>query len=124
MSDPPQSGTHDRIITLIGWARGGVVFDAALAQRLGEVLLEAHYGSEELERQRPLIATDKGDYWRVVGSWNRDRKIDGTGAFYASIKKFDGGVLDFGTDYIIHPPPDARRLIEAHLRRQKSAKKE
>jgi len=52
--------------------RGGIIYDAEMARRFGEILLEAHYSKEELAelaRQRPLIAEDKGAYWRVIGIW-------------------------------------------------------
>lgn len=70
------------MIEIIKMARGGVIYDSELAKRLGELLLEAHYGKSELDRQRPLIVEDKGDCWRLEGSWNRDRKIEGNGAFF------------------------------------------
>ena len=51
-------------------SRGGVVCEPQLACAIGALLLECHYGIEELTRQQPLTATDKGDFWRVEGSWN------------------------------------------------------
>jgi len=101
------------MLKLIEMARGGVVYDAHVATRLGELLLEAHYGASELERQRPLIAVDKGEYWRVEGSWNRDRKLEGIGSFFLSVRKHDGAVLDLGVWGVIHPHPDILPLLSA-----------
>jgi len=101
-------------------ARGGVVFSSELAQRLAETLCEAHYGNEGLARQKPLIVTDKGTYWRVEGSWNRDGKIEGPGAFFVSIEKYDGRVTDFGALYRIHAHPSVVPLIQDHLKRKKA----
>lgn len=119
MSDDPLPHSPGRILDLLKMTRGGVVHDAAIAQRLGELLLEAHYGKEELARQRPLIITDKGDYWQVDGSWNRDRKIEGKGAFFMCVQKYDGRVMDFGIWGVIHPDPSAKAIIEAQMRDKK-----
>jgi len=75
-------------------ANGGMVFDAALACAIGALLLERHYSADELARQKPLIATDNGDSWRVEGSRNRD--YDQEGPFFMTIEKFDGRITDFG----------------------------
>jgi hypothetical protein len=105
---------------MIELTRGGIVFDADLAIRIGELLCEAHYGADSLERQRPLTALDKGSYWRVEGSWNRDRKIDGIGAFHLSMDKRDGRVTRFGLDFVYHADPSVIPLIKQHLAQKKS----
>ena len=95
--------------------RGGIIYDAEMARRFGEILLEAHYSKEELAelaRQRPLIAEDKGAYWRVEGSWNRDRKIEGLGSFFLSVAKYDARVLDIGIWGILHTPPEVQAYLE------------
>jgi hypothetical protein len=79
---------------------------------VGELLLERHYGDHQLERQRPLAATDMGDHWRVEGSWNRDGQHEGFGPFFLSIAKFDGRVSDFGVLGAYHPDPAAIALIK------------
>jgi hypothetical protein len=98
------------MVMLIQMAKGGVVFTSELARSLAESLLEAHYGSDELERQRPLLIMDNGNHWRVEGSWNRGQKIPGSGAFFLSIQKSDGRVIDLGRWFIpparpSSPPP-------------------
>jgi len=76
--------------------RGGVVCDAELACAIGALLLQRHYGSDELARQEPLTAVDKGNSWRVEGARNRDYRIEGDGPFFMTIAKFDGRITDFG----------------------------
>lgn len=67
-----------------------------LAIKIAEVLCEAGYGKNEVDRQRPFVATDKETYWRVEGSLNRDGEIAGSGHFYVSIEKFNCRVTEFG----------------------------
>ena len=97
-----------------------LIRDPEIARRLGEVLLEAHYGQEEVVSQRPLIVTDKGDYWQVDGSFNRDRKTEGSGSFFMSVQKRDGRVTDIDVPYIYRPHPEAMAIIETDLRRKKA----
>jgi hypothetical protein len=112
------------MLDLIEMARGGLVFDPGVARRIGELLLEAHYGTAELERQRPLIVTDKGDQWQIDGSWNRDQKIEGKGPFFMSMRKFDGRVLDFGVWGVIHMDPKVKAMLEAHARQARANRTE
>src|SRR5258708_1097356 len=99
----------------------GIIFDSGLAQRLAELLLAAHYGNTEVERQRPLMTIDNGDHWHIEGSWNRDRKIEGKGPFFMSVQKHDGRVTDFGLWGVIHPEPRAKAAVERELRRRTEA---
>ena len=117
-SKPAKFEPYSRTVDVINWAHGGVVSDADLARGLGEVLLEYHLGKDELSRQRPLVVTDKDDFWRVEGSWNRDNKLEGNGPFFLSIYKFDGRVVDIGTSMVLHPHPDVAKIIEEHRPRQ------
>ncbi len=110
--------SDNSVLTSVG-SRGGIVFDAKLAQQLGELLLEAHYDKEQRVRQRPLIVIDKGKRWQVDGSWNRDRKIEGDGAFFMSVQKDDGRLTDFGVWGVFHPAPEVLAIIEAHRREKK-----
>jgi NTF2 fold immunity protein len=100
--------------------RGGIVFSSDLAQKVAELLCEAHYGAEELARQRPFSATDKETYWRVEGSWNRDGKSEGAGAFFVSIDKYDGRVTDFGQWFPYRAHPSVVPIIKQHLMSKKS----
>jgi NTF2 fold immunity protein of polymorphic toxin system component len=100
--------------------RGGIVFSSDLAQKLAEVLCEAHYGERQLVRQKPLSVTDKDTFWRVEGNWNRDGKLDGPGAFFVSIDKYDGRVTDFGQLYPYRAHPSVVPTIKQHLKRKKS----
>lgn len=100
--------------------RGGIVFSRDLAQKLAEVLCEAHYGERQLARQKPLSVTDKDTYWRVEGNWNRDGKLDGPGAFFVSIDKYDGRVTDFGQLYPYRAHPSVVPIIKQHLKTKES----
>ena len=99
-------------------ASGGIVPSSDAACCVAEALIDVHFGKAEVEAQRPLVATDKGDYWRVEGSRNRDRKVEGAGWFFMSIKKFDGRLTDFGRYGIFHPHPSVVPLIDEALRRK------
>lgn len=70
-SEKPFSVTPGETMLFLHQMRGGVIFDADVAVKIGELLCKAHYGKGELERQKPLSAVDKSTYWRVEGSWNR-----------------------------------------------------
>jgi len=76
--------------------QGGLIRTAELAVQIAEALCAAHYGKDELEQQKPLLAIDKENRWRVEGSFNRDGKIVGGGNFFLSIEKYDGRVTDIG----------------------------
>lgn len=118
LSDTVDPTAPTGMLRLINMARGGVVFDVELARRLGELLLEAHYGKAQLERQQPLMVIDKGEYWQLGGSWNRDRKIAGHGAFFMSVQKFDGRVSEIGVWAIARPNPPVQPVTEAQLRQR------
>lgn len=74
---PPSEGSMVHLYEM----NGGVVPRAEVAIKIAEALCEAHLGAAKLERQRPFTAEDKGGYWRVEGSWNRDGKIEGPAEF-------------------------------------------
>ena len=103
--------------------RGGVVFDRDLALRIAELLCEAHYGREELDRQKPLSLIDKDNYWRVEGSLNRDGKVEGPGEFVVSIEKYDGRVTDFGLCYRYHAHPSVVPMLQKHLEQHAAREK-
>lgn len=107
------------MVWLTNAAHGALISSADAACRLAEVLLEAHYGKAQVERQRPLRASDKGDYWRVDGSQSLTGKQEGLGPFFMSIKKYDGAVTDFGVYYDYKPHPSVQPLIEEARRKQK-----
>jgi|HubBroStandDraft_2_1064218.scaffolds.fasta_scaffold1600992_1 hypothetical protein len=88
--------SHTTMMLLHKINRGGVVDDAQLACDIGTLLCKQHYGLPEATRQQPLKATDQGDSWRVEGIWNREYKLNDTGPFFMTIKKFDGQITDLG----------------------------
>jgi hypothetical protein len=102
--------------------QGGLIRTAELAVQIAEALCEAHYGRDELVQQRPLIAADKGEHWRVEGSDNRDGKIAGRGNFFLSIEKYDGRVIDIGM-WLRNPEGDAflKELMAVKTPEEKNA---
>lgn len=116
----PRRGDEERMVTFVNMIRGGVVFDAGLAIKFAEVLCAAHYGEEEVARQRPFTAEDKGTFWRVEGSCNRDGKEDPLSSFfYLSIDKYDGRVTDIGQWATLKPDPRAMEILKASLPNKK-----
>ena len=99
-----------------------LIDSAALASRYGELLWKAHHGEEECHIQQPFTAIDKGDHWQVDGSRNRDRKVEGLGAFFMSVNKRDGRVADFGSWYSLHTPPEVQAILKAAQRRKDDSK--
>jgi hypothetical protein len=89
-----RSNSDACMLLLNSIGRGGLIYTAELAEKIGEVLCEAHYG--DLSRQMPLSVVDKETYWRVEGNWNRHGKLDGPGPFYISIAKDDSRITAIG----------------------------
>ena len=110
----PQQNASRLLLTK--FARGGIIYDAEIARKFGEIVLEAQYSRDELLRQQPLIVEDKGAYWRIEGSWNRDRKIEGMGEFFLSVAKYDARVLDVGVWGVFQTPPEIEARIKDHMR--------
>jgi len=81
-------------LLLTSIARGGVVFSADTAVKIGELYCETHY--DDLQLQAPLAAIDKETYWRVEGRWNSESKASGAGQFFISIEKYDARVTEIG----------------------------
>ncbi|HEY3919459.1 MAG TPA: NTF2 fold immunity protein [Stellaceae bacterium] len=102
--------------------QGGLVNTAELAVGIAALLCEAHYGKETLERQKRLVAADKGSYWCVEGSLHRDGKVQGRGHFFASIEKYDARVTDVGCYGRLGAESDAfvQRLVAAKTPEEKS----
>lgn len=90
--EPDRSAAGMLLLTSL--ARGGVVSSGDLAEEIGKVLCDAHYG--DLSRQLPLTVADKNSFWRVEGNWNRDGRARGPGPFFISIEKYDGRITEMG----------------------------
>jgi hypothetical protein len=114
-TEPFAVASGEMMLSMTKMARGGVVFSGELAREFAELLCQAHYGNEELARQKPLSVSDKGNYWRVEGNWNRDGQADGPGAFFVSIEKFNGRVTDFGKLFSYHAHPSVVSSIKRQL---------
>ncbi len=48
---------------------GGVIVHSEMAVKLAEIFLAYTYDFEQLDRQRPLVATEHDGKWRVEGSY-------------------------------------------------------
>ncbi|HUK06894.1 MAG TPA: NTF2 fold immunity protein [Stellaceae bacterium] len=101
---------------------GGLVFSSDLAEKIAELLFEAHYGKEELARQRPLLVRDKDTYWRIEGSWNREGKINGRAELFVSIDKYNGRVTNFGGYARLQPHPSVVPILQQHFENLKGKK--
>jgi hypothetical protein len=116
----PREPGSSSMVWFTNITHGGMIPNAELACQLGALLLAAHYGKDELELQRPLTATDKGDCWQVDGSRSRGSAAQGRGPFHLTIRKYDGRITEINVDYEIQPHPSVQPIIDEHLRQKKS----
>ena len=85
----------------------------AAAERFASAVLENSAGKEELSRQSPLIVDDKGVTWRVRGSGNANRAIEGPGPFELEVQKRDARVLDMWFGWVLNTLPEVQALLRA-----------
>ncbi len=85
----------------------------AVAIKIGELLCEALYS--DLSKQRPLMAIDKGSFWRVEGNRNRDGTEEGPAKFFLSIDKSDGRVTAVGETLLLDPHPSIVSILDKHF---------
>jgi len=95
---------EDLNILLKYLVEGGVLKDGELARKLATVLIEHHYGADELRQQQPLNLTDEGENWLVKGSARRRK--DDLSAMVVRLSKRDGRLINFHQIYHITPSPD------------------
>lgn len=82
-----------------------LLHDPAVAEKFGSAVLANAAGESELRRQLPLMVEDKEEFWRVRGSGNAARAIEGPGPFLLEVQKRDARVLDLWFEWIlIHRP--------------------
>jgi hypothetical protein len=96
---------------------GCLVSSPEMASQLGDAYLLILYGSEERDRQQPLVVSERGDCWRIEGNWNREGRQGERGWFYAIIWKYDGRLVDFGIHLNIEYSPADRNLIDRAISR-------
>jgi hypothetical protein len=87
--------------------------DPAVAEKFGSAVLANAAGESELRRQLPLMVEDKEEIWRVRGSGNADREIEGPGPFLMEVQKRDARVLDMWFEWILDTPPEVDDLLRA-----------
>ena len=105
------------------WRKGGVINNAEIARKFAEVVLEHTQSKEELERQVPLTVEDRGDNWFIPGSWNRDKSVEGGGAFEMPVRKRDAQVLDVGIPIVMKLSPGTEQTLRAAMRTREDQKK-
>ncbi|MBV9860409.1 MAG: hypothetical protein JO038_09950 [Alphaproteobacteria bacterium] len=120
-SDEPGVGPievrkHDSAI-LAPRAAGNLLGDAAIAEKFAAKVLANIAGRGELRRQRPLVAEDNGDSWRVRGSANAKRTAEGPGPFELLVQKCDARVLDMWFEWVLNTPPDVQSMLQASARK-------
>jgi len=81
-----------------------VLKDGELARKLATVLIEHHYGADELRQQQPLNLTDEGENWLIKGS--APRRQDDISAMVVRLNKRDGRIVNFHQIYHITPSRD------------------
>jgi hypothetical protein len=106
--EPPKRG---RMLDFRAMTHGSLVSGPEMARRLGDAYLEILYGTEERDRQQPLVAAELDDCWRIEGNWNRHGALGERGWFYATIWKHDGRLVDFGIHLNIEYSAADRALI-------------
>jgi hypothetical protein len=110
--DPPKRG---RMLDFRAMTHGCLISAPEMALCLGNAFVEILYGTEERERQQPLVASEQDDCWRIEGSWNRQGDLGEQGWFYAIIWKHDGRLVDFGIHLHVEYSPADRVLINKML---------
>ncbi|HEY2444880.1 MAG TPA: NTF2 fold immunity protein [Rhizomicrobium sp.] len=94
-------------VTLQRVLRGGIVDKPSVARDLAEIILKSGYGKRELDRQRPLVVKDRGDFWQIDGSYNRERRPGAKGSVMIQIAKTDGRVIRIELPIIMGVPGPA-----------------
>ena len=88
-----------------------LLHDPAAVEKFGSAVLANAAGESELRRQLPLMVEDKEEIWRVRGSGNADRAIEGPGPFLMEVQKRDAQVLDLWFEWILDTPPGVDELL-------------
>jgi hypothetical protein len=122
MTEDSENPSDEELLFFTKAIHGGLVFSGDLAEKIAELLFEAHYGKEEPAGQRPLLVTDKDTYWRIEGNWNREGKISGRAELFVSIDKYNGRVTNFGGHARLQPHPSVVPILQQALKDKKSDK--
>jgi len=89
--------------------------DPPAAEKFASAVLVNAAGEEELSRQSPLIVDDKGETWRVRGSGNANRAVEGPGPFELEVQKRDARVLDMWFEWVLNTPPEVQVLLRTSV---------
>jgi len=72
---------------------GDLVGNGSTAVAVAEIIIRANYGDDVLSEQRPLLVSDRGEYWLVEGSRNASRAVEGPGKVVVRLSKADARVI-------------------------------
>jgi hypothetical protein len=99
--------------------QGGVVNNPKIAIDIAELVIANVYGDNEVKLQRPFEVFDESDRWRIEGSYNRDKKIEGPGPIKVWIRKRDAKIIDVINPFIMKVPPEVKKIIKQNLNKKK-----
>lgn len=95
--------------------QGGVVNNPKIAIGIAELVISNIYGDDEVRLQRPFDAIDESDRWRVEGSYNQDKKIEGHGPVRIWIRKRDAKIIDIVNPVIMNALEEIKKPIKNKL---------
>ncbi|MDH3593836.1 MAG: YbbC/YhhH family protein [Rhodospirillales bacterium] len=99
--------------------QGGIVNNPKIAIDIAELVVANVYGDNEVKLQRPFEAFDETDRWRIEGSYNRDRKIEGHGPIEIWIRKRDAKIIDVVNPVIMEVPEEVQEIIREEMSKKK-----
>jgi len=103
------------ILSLGGRSPSVVMGTAAIVEEIAAILAESAGDLDEADRQLPFRVSDRGDTWRVRGSRNADRAIEGPGPFHLEMRKRDGAIVDMSFEAVLHMSPEVRNLLRGKI---------
>lgn len=113
------SDDQDSYFLIFQEMQGGVVNNTKIAIGIAELVIENVYGVDEVTRQKSFEAFDETDRWRIAGSYNRDRKIEGHGPIEIWIRKRDAKIIDVVSHAIMEVPKEVREITREELDKRK-----
>ncbi|MDH3472782.1 MAG: YbbC/YhhH family protein [Rhodospirillales bacterium] len=110
---------QDSYFLLFQEMQGGVVNNPKIAIDIAELVIANVYGDNEVRLQKPFEALDESDRWRIEGSYNRDRRIEGHGPIKIWIRKRDAKIIDAVIPAIMEVPEEVQEMIREKLNKPK-----
>ena len=104
--------TKSQFLLSIEVISGGIVNNPDIATDIAALIIANHYGEDQLEKQKPLVASDQSDQWLVEGSYNKNRSIEGPGPIKIWIRKRDARIMEMEAPSIMKIPSHLRGVLE------------